>query len=195
MRWPCSIGRAVPGLSLRHHDVLLGRDSSLRHVPDDDQPDNRQVRASSLPTSVSPPPRRYTTTNKAPGEAIIKSEWCSLSLCIAIRLPRISAPILKVSTADGFLSGPRYALTLLWWTRDLISQLTPSSLLSLFSPLSRFHRFFHLSILQPGRHLAHLCNPYTRAQIKKIVYYRSIEKNGSILKNIIIREYKKMSLS
>lgn len=39
----CAAGGAVPGNSVRHHDVLLGRSSTPDHVPADDQQDNRQV--------------------------------------------------------------------------------------------------------------------------------------------------------
>lgn len=37
------LGRTISGNSLCHHDVLLGWYSTLHHVPDDDQQDNRQV--------------------------------------------------------------------------------------------------------------------------------------------------------
>lgn len=39
----CVLGGTLSGNSLRHHDVLLGRNSTLDHVPGDDQQDNRQV--------------------------------------------------------------------------------------------------------------------------------------------------------
>lgn len=38
----CS-GRALLGDSIRHHDVLLGWNSTLHLVPGDDQQNNRQV--------------------------------------------------------------------------------------------------------------------------------------------------------
>lgn len=39
----CASGRALSGNSLCHHDVLLGWNSTLCHVPGDDQQDNREV--------------------------------------------------------------------------------------------------------------------------------------------------------
>lgn len=41
----CVSGRALSGNSICHHDVLLGWNSTLYHVPGDDQQDNRQVGA------------------------------------------------------------------------------------------------------------------------------------------------------
>lgn len=39
----CVSGRALSGNVVWHHDVLLGWNSTLYHVPDDDQQNNRQV--------------------------------------------------------------------------------------------------------------------------------------------------------
>lgn len=39
----CVLGGTLSGDSLCHHDVLLGWNSALHHVPGDDQQDNRQV--------------------------------------------------------------------------------------------------------------------------------------------------------
>lgn len=94
----CVSGRALSGDSLRHHDVLLGWNSPLHHVPGDDQQDNRQVgdgkvssshseliylalhRQNAIAKSIAPYPAEQTMTSKSveAARAVFKSV-CSVT--------------------------------------------------------------------------------------------------------------------
>lgn len=71
----CCLGGTVSGNGVRHHDVLLGRNCPLHHVPGDDQQDNRQVGRTDL---IRPPLHLNRTTSAYHNRISTKTSGCGV---------------------------------------------------------------------------------------------------------------------